>query len=115
MPGHIDMIRNGWKTQTRRINRGIYQEGRNYAVQQKRGVKAEKDIRILIYRILEEKEGITILGENYPSSISISTYDAEQEGGYTPCEYECKFRKAYPKWGGKKRWVFRFCVIEVQK
>ena len=53
--GHIDMIRNGLstfpplpgapnfivKTQTRRPNRGIYQVGRDYAVQWKRGIKAE--------------------------------------------------------------------------
>jgi hypothetical protein len=61
IPWHIEMIRNGllkhpivcipqWyaKTQTRRVNRGIYQVGRDYAVQRKRGVKAEKDIRIVM-------------------------------------------------------------------
>jgi hypothetical protein len=55
VPGHIDMIRIGTKTQTRRLNRGIYQVGRDYAVQSKRGVKAESAIRIVIDEICEEE------------------------------------------------------------
>ena len=74
VPGHIQMIRNGLysiftdgngdpttivKTETRRLNRGVYQieaERKNphkigYAVQRKRGVKAESDIRIIFDRI----------------------------------------------------------------
>lgn len=111
--GHIDMIRNGLycysaaeqpiiKTQSRRINRGMYQVGRDYAVQRKRGVMAEADIRIVMDRICEQ-------------TVMISLYDAYKEGGYTPLMYEQEFRKAYPKWDGQKRWVFKFHVIEVQK
>lgn len=33
VPSHIEMIRNETKTQTRRITRGIYQVGQDYAVQ----------------------------------------------------------------------------------
>jgi len=113
--GHIDLIRSGQKTQTRRVNRGIYQVGRDYAVQRKRGVKAEDAIRIKIEKIWSESESECILGEYYPDPISISAYDAKQEGGYTPCEYELEFRRAYPNWDGKTRWAFYFLVIEVQK
>ena len=132
VPGHIDMIRNGLyhlpvdalnnpieerriKTQTRRVNRGIYQEGRDYAVQRKRGVKAEGDIRIEIDEIWEEccKKRVDIVGNLMSPCISIE--DAKVEGGYIPYDYELEFEKAYPKWDGNGRWVFEFHVIEVQK
>ena len=110
--GHIDMIRAGTKTQTRRVNRGIYHIGNDYAVQQKRGVKAEQDIRIVMDRIWEEKAGF---GYILPRDIEISFHDANAEGGYTVVEYEQEFRKAYPKWDGRSRWAFKFHVIEAQK
>jgi hypothetical protein len=129
VPGHIEMIRNGLyrlpadvlnspieerivKTQTRRIERGVYQVGRDYAVQRKRGVKAEPDIRIVMDWIGEEKAGLGLL---FPREIVISFRDARAEGDYEVFEYEREFRKAYPKWDGKKRWAFRFYVIEVKK
>ena len=111
VPGHIDMIRNNKKTQTRRLNRGIYQVGRDYAVQRKRGVKAESDIRIVMDRIWEEKRRLTHLGLR----LFITPQDAWAEGGYTPLEFEEIFDKLDPKWDGPKRWVFKFHVIEVQK
>jgi len=100
---HVDMIRNGTKTQTRRLNRGIYQVGGDYAVQRKRGVKAELDIRIVIDAITHE----------YKGAIPISNEDAWAEGGYTPEEYEKTFRELNPKWDGWARWVFEFHCIEV--
>ena len=137
VPGHIDMIRNGVpdphfqelptfpkklipevviKTQTRRPNRGIYQVGKDYAVQRQRGVKAELDIRIVFDRIWEENglgisEGICV-GD--PGDRYISKEDAWAEGGYTPKEFEELFRKLNPKrdW---LRWAFEFHVIEVRK
>ena len=121
VPGHVNMIRIGLyvrpvsgfivKTQTRRLNRGIYKVGKDYAVQRKRGVKAEPDIRIVMDGIWEEKAG---LGHLFPRDIKISFHDAYAEGGYTEFEYEQEFRKAYPKWDGQKRWAFRFHAIEVQ-
>lgn len=101
-PGHIDMIRSGTKTQTRRVNRGIYRIGKDYAVQRKRGVKAESDIRIIIKRIWEEIPPITGI-------------DANCEGGYISFSYEAAFRKVCPKWDGCVRWAFKFAVIEVQR
>lgn len=123
VPGHIDMIRKGQKTQTRRLNRGVYHVGRDYAVQRKRGVNAEKNIRIMMDKI--EVEGMTeyhaaVLlsqhGIGHPiSQAHISKGDAWAEGNYTPSLYESDFIKAYPKWDGWSRWVFNFHVIEVQK
>ena len=131
VPGHIDMIRNGLKkhppishipprfyvkTQTRRVNRGVYQEGRDYAVQSKRGVKAEADIRIIMDEIWEE-EALEFLAENekkYPVELYISKEDAWAEGGYTPTQFEGVFRGLNFKWDGWSRWAFKFHVIEVQ-
>jgi hypothetical protein len=120
VPGHIDMIRNGMKTQTRRVNRGIYQVGRDYAVQHKRGVKAEEDIRIVIDVIRKEIGKIISIsgsGCEYANAaeICITKEDAWNEGNYTPSLYESDFREVYPKWNGFSRWIFKFHVIEVQK
>jgi hypothetical protein len=133
VPGHIEMIRNGllkhpivciprWyvKTQTRRVNRGIYQVGRDYAVQRKRGVTAETDIRIVIDKIEKETGKIKVTSTSgrkyvFVDELYISKEDAQAEGNYTPEEYEKVFREVNPKWGGRSRWAFAFHVIEVQK
>lgn len=114
--GHIDMIRNGLlpppptkrygtqylpiKTQTRRLNRGIYKVGKDYAVQRKRGVKAEPDIRIVMDRIWEDFDFISV--EN-----------AHLEGGYLPRDFEEVFEKLNPTWHSGSRWAFEFHVIEI--
>lgn len=119
VPGHIDSIRNGLyfsptnhvmpytsipvKTQTRRVNRGIYQVGRDYAVQRKRGVKAEMDIRIVMDKIWIERYAEFLC-------CYISEEDALAEGGYTVIEFEELFRKLNPKWTGE-RWAFKFHII----
>ena len=130
--GHIDMIRNGLdkgdalaridpnlyqtmpltiiKTQTRRLNRGIYKVGKDYAVQRKRGVKAEPDIRIVIDMIWEEE-----VEEVDEREVIISKEDAWAEGGYTPTEFEDLFADLNLEWLGWSRWAFEFHVIEVQR
>lgn len=130
VPGHIEMIRNGLpnrriqilqlipevvKTQTRRLNRGIYQVGKDYAVQRKRGVKAESDIRIVMGRIWEEScvSPSIVFGEFFRPK-TITDADAWAEGGYTPVQYEKLFRELDPKWDGRSRWAFEFHVIEVR-
>ena len=136
--GHIEMIRNGLlyrvlynetepckakgivKTQTRRLNRGIYKVGRSYAVQRKRGVKAEADIRIVMDRIWKETGKVFLVspsGRKFANAteISITKEDAWEEGGYTSEEYEKEFRELNPKWNGWTRWAFEFHVVEVQK
>ena len=121
--GHIGMIRNGLrpirlhpihtraiKTQTRRLNRGIYQIGKDYAVQSKRGVKAEPDIRIVMDRIWKE-EVEEFVDE---CEVVITKESAWAEGGYTPTEFEELFANLNPEWLGWSRWAFKFHVIEVQ-
>ena len=129
VPGHIDMIRNGLhhvvlrqhdpkliiKTQTRRINRGIYKVGKDYAVQRKRGVKAESDIRIAMDKIWEESTAEFHRKDSTVYPILISEEDAGAEGGYIPAEYEEAFLKLNPKRNEFRRWAFEFHVIEVQK
>ena len=131
IPGHIDMIRNGLcflpadnlnspaelriiKTQTRRLNRGIYQIGKDYAVQRKRGVKAEPGMRILMDRIWQEDcLANDELGKGgFFLSISLSEEDAQAEGGYTPEEFERLFRELNPNWNGIIRYGFEFHVVE---
>ena len=124
VPGHIEMIRNGLalkgryvlpfgdiiKTQTRRAKRGYYKleserkkpHEIGYAVQRKRGVKAEPDIRIIFDRIWEDFD-------------FISDENAQAEGGYNSEQYEELFAKLNPGWKGGSRWAFAFHVIEVQK
>lgn len=97
------------KTQTRRLNRGIYKVGKDYAVQRKRGMKAESDIRIVMDRIwLEETEEYVDTSE-----VVISKEDAWAEGGYSPTKFEDIFMDANPKWNGWSRWAFKFHVVEV--
>ena len=130
--GHIDMIRNGLcflpadnlnspaelriiKTQTRRLNRGIYKVGKDYAVQRKRGVKAEPDIRIVMDAIWEEIIAEFHREDSTVYLIPISKENAWSEGGYTPLEYEEVSRKLNPKWNRFRRWAFEFHVIHSDK
>ena len=131
--GHIEMIRNGLnttdnqlyfiqdypvlivKTQSRRPKRGVYQVEAErkkphkigYAVQHKRGVKAEPDIRIVMDRIWEEY--------CYQIWLCIHPTDAFAEGGYKSDEFERVFRELNPEWNGKSRWAFEFHVVEVRR
>lgn len=99
------------KTQTRRVNRGVYKVGKDYAVQRKRGVMAEPGIRIVMDRIWEEPcykpSPYSPSGHRFAR---ITEEDALKEGGYTPGEYEAAFQELNPKWGGWSRWAFEFHV-----
>ena len=112
------------KIETRRISRGIYQieaerkkpHYRGYAVQRKRGVPAEPDIRIIFEKIWQEVCVTTDkLGHGgCLDPIPISRESAFAEGGYAPEHYEKVFRDLNPKWNGISRWAFKFHV-EVRK
>ena len=135
VPGHIQMIRNGLdsrftdkkgksliiiKTETRRPNRGIYQVGKDYAVQPKRGVKAEPGIRIVMDRIWKETGKVFLIspsGRKFANAteIHITKEDAWAEGGYTQEQYDKLFRELNPKWTGWSRWAVKFHVIEVRR
>lgn len=110
VPNHIDYIRNGLpiielckpilvKTQTRRPNRGVYRVGRSYSVQPKRGVKAVRDMRIVIDEIWLE-------------DCKVSVEDAWAEGGYMPSDFEEVYAGIYPK-SGSSRWAFKFHAVKV--
>lgn len=102
VPGHIEMILHGVKTQTRRVNRGKYQIGKTYAIQPKRTAKGIEGYRIQILDIYEER---------YPL---IKYDDAKAEGNYSRIEYERTFRLLNPSWKqGDVRWVFKFKCIRV--
>lgn len=98
---HINLILSGLKTQTRRVNRGYYQEGKTYSIQPCRTCKGISDYRIYIDRIWNEKIDF------------ISKTDAIAEGGYTPLEFEEIFKKINPKGDPlNDRWVIEFHVIK---
>jgi hypothetical protein len=101
----IDLILSGKKTQTRRPNRGYYVEGKTYAIQPCRTCPGLCDYRIEIDHIWEEDCRYRVLG--------ISCGDAWAEGLYHRLDFELLFIKLYPKWDGKKRWAFKFHVVEV--
>jgi len=110
-PKHVKLILEGKKTQTRRLNRGKYQVGKSYAIQECRTCKGIEGYRIVMDRIW--KEIITRpleIGKN-PSFNRISEQDAIAEGGYTPAEFEWVFRQIYPHFNEQERWVFEFHAI----
>ena len=117
---HFDMVLDGTKTQTRRVNRGKYQVGKSYAIQPCRTCKGIEGYRIVMDRIWKEdgtKSAISESGRkySYATEICISVKDALAEGDYMPAEFEKDFRELNPKWDGWSRLVFEFHVIEVQK
>jgi len=102
----IDMILSGGKTQTRRPNRGYYKEGHSYAIQPCRTCKGIPNYRITMDEIWEED--CNVLG------LCISIDDAWSEGEYHPLVFEELFRQMYPKWNSRKRWAYKFHVVEVR-
>ena len=102
LPEYVDMIRDGRKTQTRRISRGRYKVGKDYAIQLGKGKKTVDDMRIVIDAVWTEFQ--------VPRA-SISAEDAKAEGGHTPDEFEKGFKELNPAWKGRKRYMFEFHAI----
>jgi len=99
VPGHIRMIINRRKTQTRRDGRGIYEVGKTYAIQPGRTKPGILDGRIGM---------LFIRRESYPHDI-VCTEDAFAEGGYTPREFEDLYYSLYPKqWRVRYAFTFEF-------
>lgn len=94
---HIEQIKAGTKTQTRRPT-DRYKVGGLYAVQPGRGKKGTPDGKIRIFRKWREIAALDI----------ISWVDAEREGGYTIMEYEKVYSKMYPNWFVRWAYDFRF-------
>lgn len=98
---HIEQIKNGTKTQTRRIAKEFgpyYQEAKKYGISPGRRKTCIPDgvIRITS-RSLELRQD------------KISTEDALAEGGYTPEEYEALFERMYPNW--RSRYAYKFVYL----
>jgi hypothetical protein len=87
VPGHIEMIKAGTKTQTRRKS-PAYRVGRSYSIQPGRTKMGILEGRILITRKREEK---------YLDG-GISVADALAEGEYMPGQFETLFSNMYPDW-----------------
>lgn len=101
IPGHVEMIKNGKKTQTRRKS-PAYRVGKTYAIQPGRMEKGIKEGRILVTRKREER----YLDEG------ISVSDALAEGGYTTGQFETLFGNMYPGWIVRYAYIFEFVPCE---
>jgi len=102
---HIDQIKAGTKTQTRRPS-DRYQVGRLYAIQPWRGKKGIPDGKILITAKTEEYKS-----EN-PIWGHIRKWQASAEGGYTPEEYEKLYESMYPGWEKRYAYLFEYFTTE---
>lgn len=127
VPGHIEQIKSGTKTQTRRLwksgtvlygtelrgkgGRLLYAVGKTYAVIPGRGQKSVGRIRITKlqdeWRLKWEGEALV--------TVPLSVNDALAEGGYTPEEYDALWLKMYPKGGGYSRLVIEFEWVGEEK
>jgi len=108
---HIEQIKNVTKTETRRVGRGVYKVGKDYAVQPGRGKNGIPGLRIVMDEIYSEEvhPAYHYRGDDVRR---ISVKDARAEGGYTPEQYEVEFHRLYPDWDGIRRWVFKFHIKE---
>jgi len=93
---HIELIKKGQKTQTRRDS-DRYEVGKTYAIQPKRTAKAIKEGRIKI---------IDKICEVWPYRINPD--NAKSEGDYTPEEFEELYDKLHPNWDCRYAYTFRF-------
>jgi len=104
---HIEQIKAGTKTQTRRPN-NRYKTGQTYAVQPGRGKKGIPEGRIYVAEVIREwKPDLTKIPEHahfarswaaMDSGYPIRGYQAKAEGGYSPFVFEELYEKMYPDW-----------------
>ena len=94
---HVEMIKSGQKTQTRRQS-GFYKVGKTYSIQPGRGKKGIADGRILITGKKGERQFLHW----------ISSEDAWDEGQYMPLEFERLYRRIYHKWVARYAYTFKF-------
>ena len=97
MADHIEQIKKGTKTQTRRLSK-TYLVGKTYPINPKRTRPGIPEGRILITEKREEK---------YLDG-GISESDALAEGGYTSGQYEAIFKRMYPDWIKRYAYTFEF-------
>ena len=94
---HIEMIKSGQKTQTRRQS-GFYKVGKTYSIQPGRGKKGIADGRILITEKKGERQFLHW----------VSSEDAWDEGQYMPLEFERLYRRIYHRWVARYVYTFKF-------
>jgi len=97
MADHVEQIKNGTKTQTRRRS-NYYLVGKSYSVQPGRRKAGILEGRIRIIRKKVETRGYD----------RIDPYDSEAEGGYNPVEFEELYARMYPDWQERYAYTFRF-------
>ncbi len=100
---HVEMIKIGQKTQTRR-NSATYLLGRSYSIQPGRRMPGIPEGRIRIIRKQKER-----------SPGNISKEDAWDEGMYMTLEFERLYRKMYPYWEYRYAYTFEFVPTENYK
>jgi len=100
---HIDLIKRGIKTQTRRPT-DRYSTFKSYAIQPGRGKKGIPEGRILILKKWRESY--------FPEYGLISERDAKAEGGYSPDLFKNLYESMYQNW--LDRWAYLFQFIPSQ-
>lgn len=95
--GHIEMIKTGDKTETRRQS-GIYHAGRTYSIQPGRSKPGilEGRIRILKKRVETKLDP------------PISVESAWAEGKYMSLEFERLYSEMYPGWYSRFAYTFEY-------
>lgn len=92
---HVEMIKSGYKTQTRRLS-DYYRVGHSYSIQPGRRKAGIAEGRIKITNKVKE----------YSTCSSISIEDAWDEGMYSPLKFEELYSKMYSGWF--VRWAYTF-------
>ena len=100
---HIEMIKAGIKTQTRRKS-NIYVPGQAYTIQPSRGKRGIKDGVIVITRKRVEY--------NLSGAHVLSHSDAKAEGSFTQAEYEKLYSLMYKNW--EIRYAYTFVYVEIE-
>ena len=105
IPNHIEQIKSGTKTQTRRRS-DKYKVGNFYTIQPKRGVKGIPEGKIFIHsKHIEVKSPLMMTWYILPD-------EAIAEGGYNPESYEELYEKMYPNWVERWCYLFRYYSME---
>ncbi len=97
MADHVEQIKNGTKTQTRRRS-SSYIVGKSYSIQPGRRKAGIPEGRIRIMKKVVESR-------NYDR---IDPYDSEAEGGYNPIDFEELYKRMYPHWQERYAYTFKY-------
>ena len=98
MADHIEQIKNGTKTQTRRISK-TYLVGKTYSIQPGRTKPGISEGRCL--EMANRKQYNFLDG-------MISASDALAEGGYSSGSFESLFQRMYPTWTRRYAYTLEF-------